>query len=115
MLPHIDMIKEFNQQILQVFHLSYNNYYLSFMILSIFINPLLILVEGIMNTITRKHEYEADENSVKMGYGQELIQTFKQLSNDELVDVNPHPFVEMMTYNHPGMVNRIKAIQEKMH
>ena len=100
--------------ILTTFNLSTNNYYVSFLVLSILLNPLMILFEAYTNTITRIQEYEADENSVKLGYGKELIQTFKQLSNDELVDVNPHPFVEFMTYNHPGMYNRIKHIQEKM-
>ena len=44
----------------------------------------------------------------------ELIQTFKRISNDELVDVYPAPFIEMKSYNHPGMYNRIKAIQKEM-
>jgi len=114
LLPHIDIIKNMNSIILTTFNLSTNNYYVSFLVLSILLNPLMILFEAYMNTITRIQEYEADENSVKLGYGKELIQTFKQLSNDELVDVNPHPFVEFMTYNHPGMYNRIKHIQEKM-
>ena len=38
--------------------------------------------------------------------------TFKRLSNDELVNVNPHPIIEFLEYNHPGMYQRIKAIRE---
>ena len=114
LLPHIDIIKNINSIILSTFNLSMNNYYVSFLVISILLNPIMILFEAYNNTITRIQEYEADDHSVKMGYGKELIQTFKQLSNDELVDVNPHPFVEFMTYNHPGMYNRIKHIQEKM-
>ena len=114
LLPHIELIKDLNSIILTTFNLETNNYYVSFLVISIILNPLMVLFEAYMNTITRIQEYEADEHSVKMGYGKELIQTFKQLSNDELVDVNPHPFVEFMTYNHPGMYNRIKHIQEKM-
>ena len=36
--------------------------------------------------------------------------TFKELSHDELIDVNPCKWVEITKYNHPGMVNRINAI-----
>ncbi len=114
LLPHIELIKDLNSMILTSFNLTTNNYYVSFLVVSILLNPLSIIFEAYSNTITRIQEYEADDHSVKMGYGKELIHTFKQLSNDELVDVNPHPFVEFMTYNHPGMYNRIKHIQEKM-
>lgn len=107
-------IKAFNTFMLREFNLTYNNYFLSFMLLSTFISPLMVGDTILINTITRIHEYEADRNSVKMGYGKELIDTFKQLSNDELVDVNPAPFIEITSYNHPGMVNRIKAIKKEM-
>ena len=57
-------------------------------------------------------EYEADREAVKNGYGEVLITTFKTLSSDELVNVNPHPFIEFTQYDHPGMYRRIKAIKE---
>ena len=57
-------------------------------------------------------EYEADREAVKNGYGEDLIRTFKTLSSDELVNVNPHPFIEFTEYDHPGMYRRIKAIKE---
>lgn len=44
--------------------------------------------------------------------GEDLIRTFKALSRDELVNVDPHPFVEFTEYDHPGMYRRIKAIRE---
>lgn len=114
LLPNIEFIQNIHRNILNDFNLTSNHYYVTFFVISIITNPLMILLEAYLNTITRIQEYEADENSVKMGYGEELIQTFKQLSNDELVDVNPHPFVEFMTYNHPGMYHRICAIHKKM-
>lgn len=66
------------------------------------------------NYRSRIEEYEADREAVKNGYGEELIGTFKRLSNDELVDVNPHPVIEFLEYDHPGMNNRIKAIHSAM-
>ena len=50
--------------------------------------------------------------AVKNGYGEELIATFKRLSSDELVNVYPHPAVEFLEYNHPGMYQRIRAVRE---
>lgn len=109
------MIKDMNTYLLNSFDLTYNNYYFIMMVFSFLLNPIFILVGAFLNTITRKQEYEADRHSVEMGYGEELIRTFKRLSNDELVDVNPAPFIEFMNYDHPGMYNRIKAIQKAMN
>ncbi|MGN1343168.1 MAG: M48 family metalloprotease, partial [Traorella sp.] len=113
-LPHIELFARFNEIMLTSFNLSYNNYYLSFLVISIFLEPILIPFTALFNLISRKHEYEADENTIKMGYGEDLIRTFKQLSSDELIDVNPNAFVEMMTYDHPGMYHRIHAIQNHL-
>lgn len=114
MIPNNQIIKDLNAMILSEFNLTYNNYYLSMIVISLISSPFMIVLEAILNTITRIQEYEADCNSVAMGYGEELIQTFKRISNDELVDVYPAPFIEMTSYNHPGMYNRIKAIQKEM-
>ncbi len=66
------------------------------------------------NYVSRKEEYEADDNAVKEGYGEALIQTFKTLSSDELVDVNPAPIIEFIEFDHPGMYNRIHHIHQQI-
>ncbi|MBR0401575.1 MAG: M48 family metallopeptidase [Lachnospiraceae bacterium] len=89
-----------------------NNYYA---LISVVISVLLpvIRVAGIFsNYRSRSEEYEADREAVKNGYGEELIETFKRVSSDELVNVDPHPAIEILEYNHPGMYRRIKAIRE---
>ena len=64
------------------------------------------------NYTSRCEEYEADRNAVSEGYGEPLIKTFKELSNDELVDVNPADVIEFLEYDHPGMYHRICAIRK---
>ena len=66
------------------------------------------------NWKSRREEKEADLNAVKEGYGEELIATFKRVSDDELIDVNPAPVIEFCEYIHPGMYQRIKYIREAM-
>ena len=66
------------------------------------------------NYISRKEEKEADYNSVDHGYGQALIKTFTKISQDELIDVNPHSWIEFLEYDHPGMATRISYIQARM-
>ena len=94
------------------FDITYANYYVYFVIYSYIVTPVMFAV-GIFNSYKSKwEEYEADREAVKNGYGEALITTFKTLSSDELVNVNPHPFIEFTQYDHPGMYRRIKAIKE---
>ncbi|MBR4456653.1 MAG: M48 family metalloprotease [Solobacterium sp.] len=76
--------------------------------------PLLFLIRVFRAYVSRCEEYEADRNAVKEGYGEELIRTFKTLSNDELIDVNPADLIEFLEYDHPGMYHRIAAIRTAM-
>ena len=96
------------------FGISVTNYTMILNVLSALLGPVSILFGLFHNSRSRAEEYEADREAVSNGYGQELIATFKRLSNDELVDVNPHPLIETLEYDHPGMANRIAAIQREM-
>lgn len=96
------------------FNITANNYYLIFIVFGYIIKPLSFLSGLFSMYKSRWEEYEADRESVKNGYGEALITTFKTLSSDELVNVYPHPFIEFTEYDHPGMYQRIKAIREAM-
>ena len=52
--------------------------------------------------------------AVKNRYGEELIATFKKLSSDELINIYPHPIIEFIENDHPGMYNRIVAIKKNI-
>lgn len=101
-----------NAWIRDSFNVNINNYYLIIVVYGYFIKPIGFLF-GIYGTYkTRCEEYEADQEAVHNGYGEALIKTFKTLSSDELVNVNPHPVIEFLEYDHPGMYQRIKAIRK---
>lgn len=111
LIANPDIIFKMNNWIRESFNLRVNNYYLIFIVLGDIIKPLMLLYGIFMKYKSRFEEYEADGEAVKNGYGRELITTFKRLSSDELVNVNPHPVIEFLEYDHPGMYNRIKAIE----
>lgn len=93
------------------FNVSYNNYYLIFIVYGYIAAPIMFFVQIFEAYRSRYEEYEADREAVNNGYGEALIKTFKTLSSDELVNVNPHPFIEFTEYDHPGMYQRIRAIK----
>lgn len=114
LILHPQLISHFNQYICQSFQLQQTNYPLTIIVFSELITWFLKIFNIFSNYHSRVNEYEADCYAVEMGYGEELITTFKTLSSDELVDVNPSLYMEIMYYDHPGMYRRIKAIHEAM-
>ena len=48
-----------------------------------------------------------------LGYGEALISALKKLSRDNFSDLNPHPAVVALEYDHPTTADRIRAIRER--
>lgn len=82
--------------------------------------PLLVLWAAIINlfetpivsAISRKFEYEADEYAIqKTSKPDEFISTLNKLTEQNLADKTPHPFVEWFFYSHPSIKRRTAFIQ----
>lgn len=115
LIPNAGIVAEFTGRVNQEFGIRYTNYYL---MISIFVSAYTyidILTSMFGNYRKRREETEADYNAAVNGYGEELIRTFKMISQEEFVDVNPSPFVEFMDYDHPGMYKRILMVKKMMN
>ena len=65
------------------------------------------------NILSRKFEYEADEYAVtSTGKPESYISTLEKLTEQNLGDKDPHPFVEWFFYSHPSIKNRINALRK---
>lgn len=102
----------FENWIIKSFNLTVYNYYLNLALLTGLFKPLYFLLPLVENYRQRQEEYEADQEAVKNGYGEDLINTFKEMSSDELIDINPHPIMVFLYYDHPTIYQRIVAIRE---
>lgn len=71
-------------------------------------NPLIGIIQ---NKISRRHEYEADHFACEKGYAKILISALKKLAKNNLVNLNPHPFIVKLNYSHPPLSLRIAAIE----
>ena len=63
------------------------------------------------NILSRKYEYEADEYAIfetKNPFA--FKKTLEKLTEQNLGDKEPHPFVEWFFYSHPSIKNRINAV-----
>jgi STE24 endopeptidase len=66
----------------------------------------------VSNFISRKFEYEADRYAIESTKKQEaFINTLEKLTEQNLGDKEPHPFVEWFFYSHPSIKNRVEAIK----
>lgn len=72
-----------------------------------------IVQSPLSNILSRKFEYQADEYAVKeTGKPKEFVKTLEKLTEQNLGDKEPHPFVEWFFYSHPSINNRIAAIKK---
>lgn len=66
----------------------------------------------ISNLLSRKFEYEADQYAIESTRKPlSFIQTLNKLTEQNLGDKEPHPFVEWFFYSHPSIKKRISAIK----
>lgn len=70
-----------------------------------------IIQQPISNYVSRKFEYQADEYAViSTGKREAFISTLDKLTEQNLGDRDPHPFVEWFFYSHPSIKNRTESI-----
>ncbi len=66
----------------------------------------------ISNYISRKYEYEADEYAVRLTEKKnDFLNTLNKLTDQNLGDREPHPFVEWYSYSHPSIKRRTEFIE----
>ena len=74
-------------------------------------SPISEITGLIMNNLSRKFEYQAD-NYAKNTYASEpLISSLKKLSKNSLSNLTPHPAYVFMHYSHPTLLERIKNLR----
>ncbi|KAJ2753017.1 zinc metalloprotease [Coemansia pectinata] len=74
--------------------------------------PLDSLLTFASNVMSRKHEFEADEFSKKLGYGKELASSLIKLQIENKGNMNPDPLYSAYHYSHPPLVERLNAIND---
>ncbi len=74
--------------------------------------PVNFLLGLLMNKLSRKFEYQADEFAGKR-YSAEALQTaLKKLSADNLSNLHPHPAYVAVYYSHPPVMQRLQFLDQ---
>lgn len=101
-----------NARLFDAFGMENISTYASLVFFGFLYSPVSLLISILVNYLSRKHEYEADNYAaVSTGNAQSLIDGLKILSSTNLSNLTPHPFHVFLHYSHPPVLERIRALQ----
>ncbi|VEU24263.1 DEKNAAC105495 [Brettanomyces naardenensis] len=81
-----------------------------FMLFSDILGPVDSILEFAMSLLSRTYEYQADEYSTKLGYGDDLKESLISLNKENLGSLVVDWLYSAYTYDHPHLVERLKNI-----
>ncbi len=95
------------------FGVSSTSIYVGMILFGLIFTPLSVILDIWSAYFSRKHEYEADAYSAgTMGSGKPLISALKRLSSQNLSNLTPSPLRVFVSYSHPPVLQRIKALKK---
>jgi STE24 endopeptidase len=100
-------------ELFKAFYMENISIYAGLIFFSMLFSPISFFLNILMQYISRKHEYEADDFAVKTtSENIHLIDALKKLSVDNLSNLTPHPLFVFLNYSHPPVLKRIAAMKE---
>lgn len=81
-----------------------------FLLYNDILTPLDSVLTLLMNMLSRKHEYQADEFAEKLGYKDELAEALIKLQVSNLSTMDPDPWFSAYHHSHPVLTERLRAI-----
>ena len=97
----------------QVFGVSQLSVHAGIVFFSMLYAPVSMFTSIITTAISRKNEYEADKYSYDTTNNREaLVSMLIGLSANNLSHLTPHPLKVFLSYSHPPVIDRIKAVNQ---
>ncbi|MCK8481470.1 M48 family metallopeptidase [Psychroserpens algicola] len=75
-------------------------------------SPISEITGLIMNHLSRKFEYQADDYAKHTYKPEPLISSLKKLSKNSLSNLTPHPSYVFAHYSHPTLLERVKNLKQ---
>ncbi len=87
------------------------SFHIGLITFGILYSPISELTGIIMNYISRKFEYEADDFAKSNFNGEALISSLKKLSKNSLSNLTPHKANVFLHYSHPTLLQRVRNLR----
>ena len=86
--------------------------HINLIVFGILFEPVSLITGLLMNMLSRKNEYEADNYAVTTSEKDAFINALIRLSTDNLSNLKPHPAYVFFHYSHPTLLQRIDSIKK---
>lgn len=87
------------------------SFHIGLIAFGILYSPISEITGLLMNYVSRKFEYQADDFAKKTFKSKYLISSLKKLSKNSLSNLTPHAAYVFMHYSHPTLLQRIKNLE----
>jgi STE24 endopeptidase len=102
-----------NTNLFAAFQMEKTSIYGSLVFFAFLYAPIEMILSIFGNHISRNHEFEADRFAVSTyDHPQAMVRALKKLSIENLANLTPHPLKVFLSYSHPPVLQRIRAIQD---
>jgi len=103
-----------NEGLFSAFRMQNTSIYASLIFFAFLYAPINMVISIFSKMLSRKREYEADAYAVGTYRKPEsMISALKKLTVDNLSNLTPHPLKVFLSYAHPPVLERIRAIRRK--
>lgn len=100
-----------NPQVSLAIGVSQPSFHAALIGFGILYSPISEITSLIMNFLSRKFEYQADDYAKNTFAALPLVTSLKKLSKNNLSNLTPHPAYVFMHYSHPPLIDRIRNLQ----
>jgi len=103
-----------NPLLSQALGVTQPSFHIALIAFGILYSPISEITGLIMNYLSRKFEYQADNYAKKTYNAQALISSLKKLSKTSLSNLTPHKAYVFMNYSHPTLLQRYKNLKRNL-
>lgn len=101
-----------NHLLSEALGVSVPSFHVGLIAFGILYSPISEITSLLMNIISRKFEYQADDYAKEHFGAQPLISSLKKLSKNSLSNLTPHKAYVFMHYSHPTLKERIQNLSK---
>ncbi len=94
-------------------NISVPSFHIGLIVFGILYTPISEITGLLMNYISRKFEYQADNYAKKTFAAGPLITSLKKLSKNSLSNLTPHPSYVFVHYSHPTLLERVQNLKKE--
>ncbi len=100
-----------NQLLSEALNVSQPSFHIGLIAFGVLYSPISEITGLIMNYLSRKFEYQADNYAKTTFESEPLVSALKKLSKNNLSNLTPHPAYVFARYSHPTLLQRFQNLK----